>query len=80
MVRLRRLRRTQIVDAAMIRIATTQAVFEAIARTPPVGSVSYENKTNERGERLISLAPNVVNRLRFLRRPGESLNRPKDWR
>ena len=36
------------------------------------GSVGYENKTNEQGERLIWLAPNVVDKLRFLRGPGES--------
>jgi hypothetical protein len=32
----------------MIRIAITQAAFEAIARTLPLGSVGYENKTDER--------------------------------
>jgi hypothetical protein len=39
----------------MIRIAISQAAFEAIARTLPLGSVSYENKTNEHGQRLIWL-------------------------
>jgi hypothetical protein len=29
--------------------------------------VGYENKTNERGERLIWLEPNVVDRLRAMR-------------
>ena len=39
----------------MIRIAITQAAFDAIASTlpPPLGSV--ENATNERGERLVWL-------------------------
>jgi hypothetical protein len=37
----------------MIRIAITQAAFDAIAKTLPLGSVGYENKVNERGERLI---------------------------
>jgi hypothetical protein len=37
-----------------------------------LGSVGYENATNEGGNRLIWLAPNVVNRLRAMRRPGES--------
>ena len=37
----------------MIRIAITQAAFEAIASTLPVGSVGYEAEANERGERLI---------------------------
>jgi hypothetical protein len=56
----------------MIRIAISQAAFEAIARTLPFGSVSFENKTNERGERLIWLDLKVVDRLRALRGLGES--------
>jgi hypothetical protein len=39
----------------VIRIAITVAAFEAIARMPALGSVGFENKTNERGERLIWL-------------------------
>ena len=35
----------------MARIATTQATFDPIAATLPLGSVSFENATNERGER-----------------------------
>jgi hypothetical protein len=54
----------------MVRIAISEAAFAAIARTLP-GSVGYENKVNERGERLIWLEPAVVNRLRYLRGPGE---------
>jgi hypothetical protein len=37
----------------MIRIATTEAAFDAIAATLPLGSVSHENGTNERGGRLV---------------------------
>ena len=48
----------------MIRIAIIEAAFTAIAATLPLGSVSFENATNERGERLIWLEPVVVNRLR----------------
>ena len=55
----------------MIRIAITQAAFEAIARTLPFGSMSFENKIDQNGERLIWLEPNVVDRLRALRGPGE---------
>ena len=55
----------------MIRIAISEAAFEAIARTLP-GSVSFENKTNTRGERYVWLEPSVVDRLRSLRGPGES--------
>ena len=56
----------------MIRIAISQAAFDAIAATLPLGSVGFENQTNERGERLVWLAPTVVDRLWFLRGPGES--------
>ena len=56
----------------MIRIAISQAAFEAIARTLPLGSVGYENTVNERGDRLIWLDHDVVARLRALRGPGES--------
>jgi hypothetical protein len=34
--------------------------------------VGFENKTNERGERLVWVESNVVDRLRALRGPGES--------
>ena len=51
----------------MVRIAISRAAFDAIAKTLPLGSVSFENKTNQNGERLIWLAPNVVDRLRALR-------------
>ena len=40
----------------MIRIAITEAAFEAIAATLPLGSVNYENHVNERGERYVWLA------------------------
>jgi hypothetical protein len=56
----------------MIRIAITQAAFDAIAETLMLGSVGYENATNELGERYVWLAPNVVDRLTALRDPGDS--------
>jgi hypothetical protein len=56
----------------VVRIAISQAAFEAIAKTLPFGSVGYENAVNERGERLIWLEPRVVDRLRALRGRGES--------
>lgn len=56
----------------MVRIAISQAAFEAIAKTLPLGSVGYENATNEKGERLIWLEPSMVDRLRAMRGPGES--------
>jgi hypothetical protein len=56
----------------MVRIAISQAAFDAIAKTLPLGSVGYDNATNEKGERLIWLDPRVVDRLGALRGPGES--------
>jgi hypothetical protein len=56
----------------MVRIAISQATFDAIASTLALGSVGYENQTNERGEKLIWLDRAVVERLRSLRGPGES--------
>ena len=56
----------------MIKIATSEAAFEAISRTLPLGNVGYENETNERGERPIWLDHAVVARLRAMRGPGES--------
>jgi hypothetical protein len=58
----------------VIKIAITEAAFEAIARTLPLGSVGYENEANERGEKLIWLERTVVDRLRSLRGPGESFS------
>ena len=59
----------------MIRIAITQAAFDAIPATLPLGSVSYDNAVNERGEYYVWLPPNVVDRLRAQRGPGRELQR-----
>jgi hypothetical protein len=56
----------------MIRIAITSAAFEAIASTLPLCSVGYEAEADGNGERQIWLDPEVVNRLRAQREPGES--------
>ena len=56
----------------MIRIAISQAAFDAIAETLLLGSTGFENATNEQGERLVWLDRAVVDRLRPLRGPGES--------
>ena len=58
----------------MIRIAISPEAFEAIVATLPVGSVGYENKTDEHGQRLIWLDRAVVDRLRSLRGAGESFS------
>jgi hypothetical protein len=48
----------------MIRIAITPAAFEA---TLPLGSVGYENKVNEKGQRLILVDRRNRQRLPALR-------------
>ena len=58
---------------SMVRIAISQAAFDAIAATLALGSVGYENATDDQGRRLIWLL-----RQRWwlgseaLRGPGES--------
>jgi hypothetical protein len=56
----------------VVRIAISQAAFDAIAKTLPLGSIGYENAVNEKGERLIWLEPSMVDRLRAMRGQGES--------
>jgi hypothetical protein len=36
----------------VVRIAISQAAFETITKTLPLGSVGFENKVNEKGEKL----------------------------
>jgi hypothetical protein len=61
-----------VVRSTLWCIAITQAAFEAIARSLPLGNVTFENKTDEQGQRLIWLDRAVVDRLRSLRGAGES--------
>ena len=56
----------------MIRIAISQAAFEAIAATLPLGSVAYEPAFDERGLRYIWLEARWLDRLKSYRGPGES--------
>ena len=42
------------------------------ASTLPLGSADDENEVDETGERYTWLVPNVVDRLKAMRRPGES--------
>jgi hypothetical protein len=51
----------------MIRIAISQAAFDAIALTLALGSMNFENATDEHGQRLIWLDRAIVDRLRSLR-------------
>ena len=58
----------------MIRIAITQAAFDAIAATLPLGSVSYENALDE-GRALHLARSHVVDRLQGSSRAGRGLQR-----
>jgi hypothetical protein len=56
----------------MVRIAISQAAFDAIAATLPLGSVSYDAEVTATGGRFIWLEPHTVDKLAALRRAGES--------
>ena len=56
----------------MIRIAISPRHSTQSLRRWYSALFGFENAVNERGERLIWLAPNVVNRLKAMRGPGES--------
>ncbi len=56
----------------MIKVAISEAAFEAISSTLPLGSVAVEPELNAKGERLVWLEAAVVNRLTAMRGPGES--------
>jgi hypothetical protein len=58
----------------VIRIAISQAAFDAIASTLALGSMNFENATDEHGQRLIWLDNAVVDRLRAAR-PRRELQR-----
>jgi hypothetical protein len=60
----------------MVRIVISQAAFDAKAGALPfpLGSVSYENASNAKGERYVWLDPKVVEHLRTLRGPGENFS------
>ena len=47
----------------MIRTAITLAAFDAICATLQLGSVGYEAEANAKGERLIWLEPDAVDKL-----------------
>jgi hypothetical protein len=56
----------------VIKIAISQPAFDAIMATMQLGGVGSENATDEQGQRLIWLEPQVLNHLRALRYPSES--------
>jgi hypothetical protein len=59
----------------VIRIAISPAAFDGIAATRTVAFEKFSNfeaKADAKGDVLIGLEPHVVNKLRYLRGPGES--------
>jgi hypothetical protein len=53
----------------MIRIAVSQAAFEAVFATLPFGSMDVEREPNEKGERLVWIEDTWANRLAAMRGP-----------
>jgi hypothetical protein len=56
----------------MIRIAITQAAYDAICATLPLGSVGYEPELNAKGEMHIWIDQRQADKLAAMRGPGES--------
>jgi hypothetical protein len=56
----------------MIRIAITQAAYDALASTIPLGSVAFEKELDANGQCHVRLNRAEVDRLRSLRGAGES--------
>jgi hypothetical protein len=60
----------------MVRIAISRQAFNAIVRTMPVGSVSFEPRASDpKADRLVWLESQVVEKLAAMRGPGESYQR-----
>jgi hypothetical protein len=55
----------------VVRIAISQAAFDAIGSTLPPGSTGYENAVNDKGERLIWIERRMLDKLNSYRRTGE---------
>jgi hypothetical protein len=56
----------------VIKLAISQAAFDAIANTLPLGTVAFEGQPNEKGERVIFLDDREADKLAAMRQPGES--------
>ena len=56
----------------MIRIANHRRGLRGVTATLPLGSIDFERHPADDGQRLVWLEPHVVNKLRVVRRPGES--------
>jgi hypothetical protein len=58
----------------MIRIAISQAAFDAVAAALPLGTECFEGQPNEKGERVICLDGRFVDRLSDMHGPRESFD------
>jgi hypothetical protein len=56
----------------VIRIAISQAAFDAIASTLPLGSVAFENQRDANGDWFIWIPHDVLAKLKAIRRVGDS--------
>jgi len=56
---------------AMVRIAITEAAYDAIATTLPLGSMGYEKQPSADGQVFIWLERRALDHLDALRQPGE---------
>jgi hypothetical protein len=54
----------------MVRLAISQAAFDAIAESLP-GNVGFENKRAPNGDVYVWIPPDVLAKLKALRGPGE---------
>jgi hypothetical protein len=55
----------------MVRIAISQAAFDAIAKTLSLGTVAFEGQPDAKGQRRIWLESRALDRLAALCGPGE---------
>jgi hypothetical protein len=55
----------------MIRIAITEAAYDAICATLPLGTVAVEPELNAKGERTVLLEDAMADRLGAIRGPSE---------
>jgi hypothetical protein len=56
----------------VVRISISQAAFDAIALSLPIGSVGFDAETNEQCERYIWLPHDVLAKLKAIRGPVDS--------
>jgi hypothetical protein len=56
----------------LIKIAITQAAFDAIANTLPLGSIAYEPAPDAKGQVSVWLDPRALDRIDEQRQQGDS--------